>query len=69
MNQRNNKNKSVEQSQNQALNEFKHEVARELGYNYEKSLAELSSRENGHIGGYMVKKMIEAAKKQEKQNK
>jgi len=69
MNKKKNKNKNVEQSQQQALNEFKHEVARELGYHYEKSLAELSSRENGYIGGYMVKKMIEAAKKQEKQNK
>ena len=44
-----------------ALNRFKFEVANELGvpltdgYN-----GNLSSKQNGSVGGYMVKKMIEA---------
>ena len=44
-----------------ALNRFKFEVANELGvpltdgYN-----GNLTSKQNGSIGGYMVKKMIEA---------
>ena len=45
-----------------ALNRFKYEVANELGvpltdgYN-----GNLTSKQNGSVGGYMVKKMIEAA--------
>ena len=44
-----------------ALNRFKYEVANELGvpltdgYN-----GNLTSKQNGSVGGYMVKKMIEA---------
>ena len=44
-----------------ALDKFKYEVASELGvplsdgYN-----GDLTSRQNGSVGGYMVKKMIEA---------
>ena len=44
-----------------ALNKFKYEVANEIGvplsdgYN-----GNLTSRQNGSVGGYMVKKMIEA---------
>ena len=44
-----------------ALNRFKFEVANELGvpltdgYN-----GNLTSKQNGRVGGYMVKKMIEA---------
>ena len=44
-----------------ALNRFKYEVASEIGvplsdgYN-----GDLTSRQNGSVGGYMVKKMIEA---------
>ena len=44
-----------------ALDKFKYEVANELGvpltdgYN-----GDLTSRQNGSVGGYMVKKMIEA---------
>ena len=46
-----------------ALNRFKFEVANELGvpltdgYN-----GNLTSKQNGSVGGYMVKKMIEAGK-------
>ena len=48
-----------------ALDEFKYEVANELGvpltdgYN-----GDLTSRQNGSVGGYMVKKMIEQQEKQ-----
>lgn len=48
-----------------ALDRFKFEVANELGvpltdgYN-----GNLTSRQNGSVGGYMVKKMIEAQERQ-----
>ena len=48
-----------------ALNRFKFEVANELGvpltdgYN-----GNLTSAQNGSVGGYMVKKMIEAQERQ-----
>ena len=47
-----------------ALDKFKYEVASELGvplsdgYN-----GDLTSKQNGSVGGYMVKKMIEQANK------
>ena len=47
-----------------ALDRFKYEVASEIGvpltdgYN-----GDLTSRQNGSVGGYMVKKMIEAQEK------
>ena len=49
-----------------ALDRFKFEVANELGvplsdgYN-----GNLTSKQNGSVGGYMVKKMIEAQEKDE----
>ena len=48
-----------------AMDKFKFEVASELGvplsdgYN-----GHLTSKENGSVGGYMVKKMIEAQERQ-----
>ena len=48
-----------------ALDRFKYEVASELGvpltdgYN-----GDLTSRQNGSVGGYMVKKMIENQERQ-----
>jgi small acid-soluble spore protein D (minor alpha/beta-type SASP) len=48
-----------------AMNKFKYEVASELGvpltdgYN-----GDLTSKQNGSVGGYMVKKMIEQQEKQ-----
>ena len=48
-----------------ALDRFKYEVANELGvpltngYN-----GNLTSKQNGSVGGYMVKKMIEQQEKQ-----
>lgn len=48
----------------QALENFKYEVANELGINYNGDLGELTSRQNGYVGGYMVRKMIEAYESQ-----
>ena len=48
-----------------AMNRFKMEVANEIGvplsdgYN-----GNLTSKENGSVGGYMVKKMVEAQERQ-----
>ena len=44
-----------------ALDNMKYEVARELGINLKQGYnGNLSARDNGSVGGYMVKKMIEA---------
>ena len=45
------------------LNNFKYEVANELGINNYQTVdkGQLTSRENGYVGGYMVKKMIQYA--------
>ena len=44
---------------------FKFEVASELGVPLSEGYnGDLTSRQNGSVGGYMVKKMIEAQEKQ-----
>ncbi|HAQ40644.1 MAG TPA: acid-soluble spore protein [Clostridiales bacterium] len=50
----------------QALNQMKTEIANELGLtNYEQvDKGNLTARQNGYVGGYMVKKMIDAQKRQ-----
>ena len=49
----------------QALNNMKFEIARELGINLKQGYnGDLSSRENGYVGGYMVKRLIEQAERQ-----
>lgn len=49
----------------QALNNMKFEIAHELGINYKPGYnGDLTSRENGYVGGYMVKRLIEQAEKQ-----
>ena len=58
-------NKHVVPEAKQAMNRFKMEVASELGvpltdgYN-----GNLTSAQNGSVGGYMVKKMIEQQERQ-----
>ena len=58
-------NKTVVPEAKGALDRFKYEVANELGvpltdgYN-----GNLTSKQNGSVGGYMVKKMIEAQERQ-----
>ena len=45
----------------QAMNTLKQEVASELGINLKKGYnGDISSKDAGHIGGNMVKKMIES---------
>ena len=48
-----------------ALDRFKYEVASELGVPLKDGYnGDLTSRQNGSVGGYMVKRMIEAQEKQ-----
>ena len=48
-----------------AMNKFKMEVANELGVPLQDGYnGNLTSKENGSVGGYMVKKMIEAQDRQ-----
>ena len=60
-----NNNRVVVPEAKEAMNKFKMEVATELGvpltdgYN-----GNLTSAQNGSVGGHMVKKMIEAQEKQ-----
>lgn len=61
----NSTNKAAVPEAKGALERFKYEVASEIGvpltdgYN-----GDLTSRQNGSVGGYMVKKMIEAQERQ-----
>ena len=49
----------------QAMYDMKHEVANELGITLNDGYnGNLSSKDAGHIGGNMVKKMIEAQERQ-----
>ena len=48
-----------------AMDQFKYEVANEIGVPLKKGYnGDLTSAQNGYVGGYMVKKMIEAQEKQ-----
>ena len=48
-----------------ALDQFKYEVASEIGVPLKKGYnGDLTSAQNGSVGGYMVKKMIEAQERQ-----
>ena len=48
-----------------AMDRFKTEVASELGVNLKEGYnGDLTSRQNGSVGGYMVKKMIEQQERQ-----
>lgn len=48
----------------EALERFKFEVANELGVPLKKGYnGDLTSYQNGSVGGYMVKKMIQEAEK------
>jgi hypothetical protein len=48
----------------QALNRFKMEIATELGLDYNGDKGNLTSRQNGYVGGTMVKRMIEQVERQ-----
>ncbi|MGL6199889.1 MAG: small, acid-soluble spore protein, alpha/beta type [Lachnospiraceae bacterium] len=48
-----------------ALDKFKYEVASELGVPLSEGYnGDLTSKQNGSVGGYMVKKMIEQQERQ-----
>lgn len=48
----------------EALNRFKYEVANEIGVPLKQGYnGDLTSRQNGSVGGYMVKKMIADAQR------
>ena len=58
---RNNNNQINVPEARQAMANMKQEVANELGINLKQGYnGDLSSKDAGHIGGIMVKKMIEA---------
>ena len=58
-------NKASVPEANSALNRFKFEVANELGVPLKEGYnGDLTSRQNGSVGGYMVKKMIEDQERQ-----
>ena len=47
-----------------ALEQYKFEIANEIGVPLKKGYdGDLTSAQNGYVGGYMVKKMIEAQEK------
>ncbi|MGI6031223.1 MAG: small, acid-soluble spore protein, alpha/beta type [Eubacteriales bacterium] len=55
-------NKPVNANAKEALNQFKYEVANELGVNLKNGYnGDLTSRQNGSVGGEMVKRMIAQA--------
>ena len=48
-----------------ALDNMKFEIARELGINLKQGYnGDLTARDNGYVGGYMVKRLIEQAERQ-----
>ncbi|SMB93541.1 Small, acid-soluble spore protein, alpha/beta type [Desulfonispora thiosulfatigenes DSM 11270] len=56
-------NKPAVEGAKSFLDQFKYETANELGIaNYNQiDKGQLTSRENGYVGGYMVRKMIQYA--------
>ena len=49
----------------EAMDKFKMQAAQEMGVNLKQGYnGDLTSREAGYVGGYMVKKMIEDYEKQ-----
>ena len=62
----NSNNSQVVPEAKAALNQMKLEIANELGMaNYEAvDKGNLTARQNGYVGGYMTKKLVEMAEKQ-----
>lgn len=58
-------NSLVNPNAREAMNRFKMEAAGEVGVNLKQGYnGDLTSRENGYVGGYMVKRLIEQAERQ-----
>lgn len=66
MSNNNNNNQKVVPQAKQALNQMKLEIANELGMsNYQQmDKGNLTARENGYVGGYMTKKLVQMAEQQ-----
>ncbi len=62
----NNSNRTAVPEAKAALNQMKLEIANELGMsNYQQvDKGNLTARENGYVGGYMTKKLVEMAEQQ-----
>lgn len=61
----NNTNRVVVPEAKEAMNKFKMEVANEIGVPLSNGYnGNLTSAQNGSVGGYMVKKMIEEQERQ-----
>ena len=62
----NNNNQKVVPQAKQPLNQMKLEIANELRMaNYQQmDKGNLTARENGYVGGYMTKKLVEMAEQQ-----
>ena len=62
----NSNNRQVVPEAKAALNQMKLEIANELGMaNYEAvDKGNLTARQNGYVGGYMTKKLVELAEQQ-----
>ncbi len=65
-NNNNGSNRIVVPEAKQALNQMKLEIANELGLqNYNQiDKGNLTSRQNGYVGGYMTKNLVELAQRQ-----
>ena len=62
----NNNNKTAVPQAKQALNQMKLEISNELGMaDYQQvDKGNLTARQNGYVGGYMTKKLVEMAEQQ-----
>lgn len=55
-----NSGSSYQNQNNSMLQNMKYEIANEIGVNLKQGYnGDLTSRETGYVGGYMVKRMIE----------
>ena len=61
-----NNNRTVVPEAKSALNQMKLEIANEVGIpNYDQiDKGNLTARQNGYVGGYMTKKLVEMAEQQ-----
>ena len=66
MSNNNNNNQKVVPQAKQALNQMKLEIANELGMtDYQQTdKGNLTARQNGYVGGYMTKRLVEMAEQQ-----
>ena len=58
-------NKTAVPQAKEAMEKFKYEIANEIGVPLKQGYnGDLTSAQNGYVGGYMVKKMIEKAEQE-----